>query len=163
MYKRTFLFFFSLTIIAIMIVSQSFVSPTITDDCKENIRSEANKRKSHFFGLNCMNCHKEGRPGKGCFTVAGSVMDEARGKIYKNPVIKLYTEPKAGGKLVATIQGDKSGNFYTTDSIDFSMGLFPTLIGTTGAAVPIKHMNRPIFRGNCNSCHGYKSESLGID
>ncbi len=110
-----------------------------------------------------MSCHKAGRPGKSCFTIGGSVLDEARGKIHKNPVIKLYTEPKGGGKLVATISGDKMGNFYSTESIDFSMGLYPTLIGTQGVAEPIKHMAHPVFRGNCNSCHGYREEALGID
>jgi hypothetical protein len=135
--------------------------------CDAVVVSKSNAKTSHFFGLNCSACHTEGRKGKGCFTIAGSVLDEDRSKIYKNPVVKLYTEPMAKGKLVATIKGDALGNFYTTEKIDFGTGLYPTLIGSPGASEPIKHMKRPINSGmgQCNKCHGYRKdeEALGID
>ncbi|MCE9539540.1 MAG: cytochrome c3 family protein, partial [Bacteroidetes bacterium] len=79
MLKRIISFIFFLTIIGIMILSQSFVGAPTTDDCKNTKISKPNGNKSHFFGLNCMSCHRAGRPGKSCFTIGGSVMDEARG------------------------------------------------------------------------------------
>ena len=161
--------------IGIIVTSQGFIEVSkmsnsqidTLSNCSSKVISQPNGEKSHFFGLNCNACHTEGRKGKGCFTIAGSVLDEDRSKIYKNPVIKLYTEPKGGGKLVATIKGDALGNFYTTEDIDFSSGLYPTLIGSPGAAEPIKHMTIPVFSntGQCNKCHGYRKdeEALGID
>ena len=167
----TFLF---ITTIIIGISQSAFVAPEPTleqskpkSNCGPVVVSKLNGKKSHFFGLNCSACHTEGREGIGCFTIAGSVLDEDRSRIFKNPVVKLYTEPMSKGKLVATIQGDANGNFYTTEKIDFSQGLYPTLIGSPGAKEPIKYMKRPLTSGmgQCNKCHGYRKdeEALGID
>jgi hypothetical protein len=170
--KNTTIILF-LGIIGIMIISQSFTGASnylLNEDptkCGTTVISKPNGKKSHFFGLNCSACHGDDKKGKGCFTIAGSVLNEERSNIYKNPIIKLYTEPKGGGKLVATILGDALGNFYTTENIDFSKGLYPTLIGSPNAAEPIKHMTLPIYSdmGQCNKCHGYRKdeEALGID
>lgn len=144
--------------IVVALILSSFI---LQDDV--TIVSKPDMKKSHEFGNDCMSCHKKGGKAKSVFTVSGSVLDEARAKIYKNPVIQLYTERKGQGELVATLLGDALGNFYSTENIDFSIGLYPTLIGTDGVAEPIKHMARPIFSGSCNSCHGPKEEKLGID
>lgn len=174
MRKKNITFVLFLTTIGIILISQSFTwtsqesnPPKAASNCGPTKISKANGKNSHFFGLNCSACHVDGRKGTGCFTIAGSVLDEDRSKIYKNPVIKLYTEPMAKGTLVATINGDAFGNFYTTEKIDFGTGLYPTLIGSPTATEPIKHMKRPIDNtmGQCNKCHGYKKaeEALGID
>ncbi len=117
-------------------------------------------KNSHEFGTNCGSCHTAGGKGASLFTVAGSVLDEARGAIQKNFTIKLYTQPKGQGILVATIYSDTSGNFHTTEKIDFSAGLYPTLLGTPGVKEDTKHMSTPIFTGQCNSCHGPTAEKL---
>src|SRR5688572_12319037 len=107
-----------LAIVGTIILLESFtgapeVKPKmISPNCDSKLVSKPGITKSHFFGLNCMSCHVEGRKGKGCFTIAGSVLDEDRSKIFPNAVVKLYTEPRGKGKLVATIKTDKSGNFY---------------------------------------------------
>ncbi len=146
-----------------VIVVTAFVVSAFTMADQMQVISKPNTKKSHEFGNDCMSCHKKGGAAKSIFMVSGSVLDEARAKIYKNPVIKLYTERRGQGELVATILGDALGNFYSTENIDFSIGLYPTLVGTEGVAEPIKHMSRPIFSGTCNSCHGPKEEKLGID
>lgn len=103
-------------------------------------------------------------PGGNNDNLNWSVFDEARARIHKNPIIKFYTEPKGQGKLVATVNGDKFGNFFTTENIDFTRnGLYPVLIGSPTAAESIKYMQTPIFKGDCNSCHGPRAEALGID
>ncbi|HMK05439.1 MAG TPA: hypothetical protein VK489_14660 [Ferruginibacter sp.] len=171
MRRKKITFILLLTAIAIILVSESFVAipqPAVAEqgdmtNCGPVMISKPNGITSHFFGLNCQSCHVKGRKGSGCFTVAGSVFDEDRSKIYKNPVVKLYTQPRGGGKLVATLTGDKLGNFFTTKEIDFGGGLFATLVGTPGVKEPIKHMLRPIFTGDCNNCHGKNFEALGID
>jgi len=173
MLKKNITLVLTIIISGIIILSQSaFQAASVSktakiSNCEPEMISKLNGKKSHFFGLNCSACHVDGRKGIGCFTIAGSVLDEDRSRVFKNPVVKLYTEPMAKGKLVATIQGDAFGNFYTTELIDFTNGLYPTLIGSPGAAEPIKHMKRPISisMGQCNKCHGYKKdeEALGID
>jgi len=154
---------YSLFLLILALVVATFVVSAFTIVEEPQVTSKPNIKKSHEFGNDCMSCHKQGGTAKSIFMVSGSVLDEARAKIYKNPAIKLYTERKGQGELVATILGDALGNFYSTENIDFSIGLYPTLIGTDGAAEPIKHMSRPIFSGSCNSCHGPKEEKLGID
>lgn len=132
--------------------------------CGVQLVSKAGEAQSHFFGITCSNCHAaKVEKAPGCFTVSGSVYDEARARIHKNPVVQLFTEPGGKGTLVATIYGDKNGNFYTTKAIDWSEGLYPTLLGTPTAAEPIKHMYRRVFTGDCNRCHGATAEALGID
>ncbi len=125
--------------------------------------SQHGKSESHLTGYACMHCHQQNGQGKNKFTVAGTVLNEARSAIQPKAVIKLYTKPKGKGKLVATIKTDALGNFYTTKEIDFAEGLYPTLLGTPGVKEDTKHMTRRIFKGNCNSCHGPVTEKIGID
>lgn len=164
--------------IGILISQSSFIRAAkpvqkaidLTPNCGSTRISKPNAVTSHFFGLNCGFCHTEGRKGKGCFTVAGSVLDEDRSRIRKNPVVKLYSEPLGKGKLIATIYGDALGNFYTTENVKFpesflATGLYPTLVGSPKSKERFKHMLKPIFKedGNCNKCHGKSAEALGID
>jgi hypothetical protein len=150
-------------LLTLALVITAFVVSAFTILEETQLVSKPSTKKSHEFGTDCMSCHKKAGSAKSIFMVSGSVLDEARAKVYKNPIIKLYTERKGQGELVATILGDALGNFYSTENIDFSIGLYPTLVGTEGVAEPIKHMSRPIFSGSCNSCHGPKEEKLGID
>jgi len=165
MRKKNILFILSIVVVGFILQSFVVIKPQ-EDETNKAVISKKNGDVSHFFGLNCMSCHKNFRNAEkfGRFTVAGSVFDEARARIHKNPIIKLYTEPKAQGKLVATINGDKLGNFFTTENIDFTRnGLYPVLIGSPTATESIKYMQTPIFKGDCNSCHGPRAEALGID
>jgi len=161
MHKKIILLTLPIAVIAITI-SESCGGSDQTKQATV-IQSQEGETKSHEFGTNCMSCHNTTGKGDGLFTVAGSVLDEARAEIQKKCVVKLYTEPKGQGKLIATISGDAIGNFYTTQEIDFSKGLYPTLLGTPGVKEDTKHMPNPIYSGDCNNCHGLTTEKLGID
>ncbi len=128
----------------------------------EKMVSKPDTKYSHKFGVDCMTCHNT-KATPGLLTVAGSVLDEARELVQKNCVVKLYLVPGGKGRVVATLYSDALGNFYSCDSIDFSLGIYPTLLGTPGAKESKKHMSTPIFSGNCNGCHGISAEKLGID
>ena len=112
--------------------------------------SSFNDTESHKMGENCMNCHTSGGDGEGWFTVAGTVYDSSQTAIFPNASIKLYTAANAGGDLMATIQVDQNGNFYTTEAIDFGNGLYTFVEGNFSN----KHMNSAVVSGTCNSCHG---------
>lgn len=114
---------------------------------------------SHNAGQNCMKCHKSGGEGEGWFQAAGTVYHSNGTTTNSNAVVKLYTEPNGGGELVATIEVDKKGNFYTTEDIDFSSGLYPQLEGINKT----KYMTVPTITGACNSCHGVTEAKLTIE
>lgn len=118
--------------------------------------SAAGKTKSHNMGQNCMNCHKSGGEGEGWFNAAGTVYNEAGTATLKSGTVELYTGPNSTGNLRGTIIVDGLGNFYTTEAINFSGGLYPSVKGST-----IKqHMSTNISNGQCNSCHGVSTNKL---
>jgi hypothetical protein len=114
--------------------------------------SRHNDEESHNMGKNCMDCHKKGGSGAGWFKVAGTVYDTTFSFLYPNASIKLYTQQYGGGDIVKNIEVDGNGNFYTTESVDFSAGLYPAVTGTTEKTL---YMVNPATTGACNSCHNY--------
>lgn len=122
--------------------------------------SQYNKDDSHNTGQNCMNCHTSGGSGEGWFRVAGSVYNSSKENSYPNATIKIYSEPNETGTLVKTIEVDGNGNFYTTENIDFSSGLFTTVTTPDGNT---KSMNSAISTGECNSCHGNSTDNIWIE
>lgn len=120
-------------------------------NCEEKNISSYNSIKSHNMGQNCLNCHKSGGAGEGCFTAAGTVYNNLATSTYPNATIKLYSEPNGNGTVVATIEGDSKGNFHTTHPIDWGNGLYPAVTNTLGQTV---YMSISTSNGACNSCHG---------
>ena len=103
-----------------------------------------------------MNCHKSGGDAEGIFQAAGTVYDSTLSVTLPNTTVYLYTEQGGNGTLKHTVEVDGLGNFYTTESIDFGDGLYPTIKGATTS----KHMSSPITSGQCNSCHGVSTSKL---
>lgn len=143
-----------LNIFILLVFTISFFS------CKRNEKatniSSYNETESHNMGQNCMNCHRSGGDGEGIFQAAGTVYDSTLTVTLPNTTVYLYTEQGGNGTLKHTVQVDGLGNFYTTESIDYSSGLYPTIKGTTTS----KHMSSPITSGQCNSCHGVSTSKL---
>jgi len=129
------------------------------DNNTSNI-SSTNSRKSHNQGQNCMNCHVSGGKGEGWFQAAGTVYDSTLAKTNPNGFIDLYTEPNGAGTLVKRIAVDGLGNFYTTESISFTNGLFPSVVSSTGKK---KFMSGSISIGACNSCHGSSQDKIWVE
>jgi hypothetical protein len=121
--------------------------------------SKYNSTESHNQGQNCMACHVKGGKGEGYFQVAGTVHDTTLTKYQPNSTVYLYTQQGGQGTLKYTIEVDGLGNFYTTETIDFGSGLYPTVKSSTGE----RHMSSPITTGTCNSCHGYSTSKLWVD
>lgn len=118
--------------------------------------AQAGGSKSHNFGMNCMNCHKSGGEGKGCFSAAGSVSNAALTAHVTGGTVKFYTQPNGGGQLMYTLQIDSKGNFYTTESMNLS-GLYPMIVSASGATAS---MSTGLTTGQCNSCHGSSTSGL---
>lgn len=106
---------------------------------------------SHAVGDNCMRCHQERGPAPGRFTAAGTLHDEA-GEPYPNGVVELRTAPDGMGELVASVEVDGLGNFYTTEALPLpTTALFPTVYSEDGARK--NFMPWPTSSGACNVCH----------
>ena len=144
--------------ILIMMTSFLFVNSSCDkdDDGNEKMQSNYNGDESHNTGQNCMNCHLQGGDGEGWFIIAGSVYDSLKTSSYPNSLINLYGGPNGTGGLVAAIEVDGLGNFYTTNEINFGNGLYTSASGNTST----EHMNMPITSGHCNSCHGGSVERI---
>ena len=74
---------------------------------------------------------------------------------FKNATITLVAN-RNGTAFQYTLEGDANGNFYTTDPIDFSEGLFTSVQGTG----IVHEMSSKIFNGQCNSCHGSSTDRI---
>jgi len=127
------------------------------EGCGARNISETNGNESHNAGQNCMNCHKSGGQGKGCFLAAGTVYNNTASNIYANATVRLYSQPNGAGSVVATIQGDAKGNFYTTDNIDFGSGLYPSVTNSSGQTM---YMSSRTTTGACSSCHGVSQTKI---
>jgi hypothetical protein len=105
---------------------------------------------SHNSGRNCLGCHSD-------FKIAGSVYNKSFTGPYTGARIKITTQSNGSGSILATLNSDKSGNFYTGNSISFGSGVYVSAEGTTGT---VKYMNTALTDGACNSCHGYSTSKM---
>jgi mono/diheme cytochrome c family protein len=117
--------------------------------------SEINGNDSHNFGLNCMQCHKSGGEGKGCFNAAGSVQNAALTAPETSGQVEFYSGPNGTGSLVYTIPIDAKGNFYAAKTMGIN-GLYPAIKNATGTL----YMGSSLSSGACNSCHGISTGAL---
>ncbi len=135
----------------------------LTQSCEKDEENENETKissysssESHNNGQNCMNCHVSGGKGEGWFVVAASVYDSTKTNPYPGATIKLYTGQNGTGTLKATIEVDQKGNFYTTASLDFGAGLYPTIVGKNST----QHMSSSTTTGQCNSCHSFNTDKI---
>ena len=89
-------------------------------DCTETNIGTSGGDDSHNFGMNCMNCHKSGGEGKGCFTVAGSVSNSSLTSPLTAGTVKLYTAANGGGTLKHSIQIDSKGWIYQYPEVGYT-------------------------------------------
>ena len=102
---------------------------------------------------NCMDCHQAGAT-QGAFSVAGTVLQMDYTTRNPNGTVYLYSQPNASlgnDSVIATIEVDGVGNFYTTHPIDLSKGVYPAVTSASGNKVFMKGITT---NGSCNSCHG---------
>lgn len=122
--------------------------------------SAFNGNDSHNEGKNCMTCHKSGGEGEGWFLVAGTIYNSSGSATSPNGSVKLYTGPNGTGTLKGTLAVDAKGNFYTTQTVDFSGGLYPVVTSASGNS---KAMAITTSTGQCNSCHGSTTGKITVN
>jgi hypothetical protein len=110
---------------------------------------------------NCMDCHQTGATYGG-FIVAGSVYQANATTRYPNGTVILYKDSlvkdsegnNKPDSVIATIEVDGVGNFYTTHPIDLSKGVYPSVTSQNGDTT----MKTMTAIGSCNSCHGTSTQ-----
>jgi hypothetical protein len=145
----------SITLFAFTLLLISMQSCSTEDEYGSIENSTIGSSESHNAGQNCMNCHKPGADEAPVFKVAGTIYNEALTATNSNATVKLYTGPDGTGTLKYTLQVDAKGNFYTTENVDFTGGLYPSVTGSTSTS----SMSSSITTGACNSCHDGVSRS----
>lgn len=115
------------------------------------LRSAHGDAISHNLGQNCMQCHQAHGPGRGRFTVAGTLQSEG-GEPLPDGTLELRSAPDGNGDLVLRVEADGLGNFYSTDPLPLpDTPLFPTVYGPDGLGK--NFMPFPTRSGACNVCH----------
>jgi hypothetical protein len=70
---------------------------------------------SHNTGKNCLNCHQ--------FTAAGSVYNKSLSSGLQGAMVKLTTQANGAGTILGTFTVNKSGSFFTSNSVSFGTGI----------------------------------------
>ncbi len=138
-----------------VVILAIFITLQSCEKDNETKISSYNSSESHKNGENCMSCHTSGSSGEGWFIVAGTIYNENLSSTYPNATVKLFSDTLVVD-LVATIEVDNLGNFYTTQNIDFENGLYVSVVG----ANTNNKMLGKITSGQCNSCHGVTTDRI---
>jgi len=149
MKKIIFAFFTAIAIFSCQHVSGTFVS------------THGSRAGSSMQG-NCIDCHKTGAT-EGGFIIGGSVFTTDGSTRNPNGTVYLHTlAPGAAGvdSIVATVEIDGVGNFYTTHSYDLSKGVYPSVTSSSGNKV---FMTQSTTSGACNSCHGVSTAVITVN
>lgn len=123
----------------------------------EVVSAHGTERSAAMVG-NCMQCHQEHGPGLGRFTVAGTVVDP-QGQAVPDPIVELrrpaFDEDgnELLGELVATIEGDRLGNFYTTEALPLPEEPLVPWVYSSDRAMEGHMPFGGTISGACNLCH----------
>ncbi len=106
---------------------------------------------SHNRGQNCMGCHQENGPGKGLFSIAGTIFGPELGTFSGGGTVRLFTD-RLRRTEVYQFPIDKLGNFYSTEKLDMpEQGFYVSVFNAAG--LKIKDMSSPKISLACNVCH----------
>ena len=156
-------FSFLLFVIVLSVSSCTHKQEEIDDDTPEYVDTTTlisyyDGKLSHNAGKDCQSCHQKGGNGKGWFTVSGTVYDTTIVQVFPNSTVRLYEFLDISGVLVATIEVDSLGNFYSTQKVDYKNGLH---VEVEGKAITAK-MGSLIHSGSCNKCHGVTTNRIWV-
>lgn len=133
----------------IFILTLFFLGSCEKPENEQNI-SRNGQSKSHENGRNCMTCHYKEGSGEGWFTVGGTITGN-----YHNGKIVLFPNG-FNNPPIKEIEIDDRGNVFTTEDIDFSVGMNVVVVNSNGDSLK---MPQELYVGQCNLCHG-KTEKV---
>jgi hypothetical protein len=112
---------------------------------------------SHNVGLNCMGCHQAHGPGKGRFTIAGTLRNpdgtvHADGTVHLTRSDPATLEQGAPVDAVISVESDALGNFYSTEPLPLPDEPLYVVV-ERGDGSGRRHMPFPTVSAACNVCH----------
>lgn len=117
--------------------------------------SSNDSSRSHRHGEDCARCHRPGGDGDGVFTISGSTFRSDGETAATGGVIEILSPTDHG--VLARIEVDRRGNFYTDADIDLASGVLAVFL-TAGNAEVTKPT--AVTSGACSSCHGRSTEVI---
>jgi hypothetical protein len=146
----------SLIVLVFLVISGCRKSPD-----SDPISSHNGETKSHHTGDDCSGCHRSGGSASEYpWVLCGTVYQTDSVSPNPNGVINLWTGPLGTGNLVATLEVDGNGNFFTNTSILPAAGCYPQVKSSSGNR---QNMLTLCAAGNCNSCHSSKSTRIRVN
>ncbi len=140
-------------VLALLVMSLAIVFFACEKEEGEDVGGQSSiSESSHNTGKNCMSCHQ--------FSAAGSVYNKALSSGFPGAVVKLTTQANGAGTVLGTFTVNKSGSFYSSNSINYGSGIYVSVTGTSGN---VKHMSSAITKGACNSCHGSSTSKVWVE
>lgn len=140
-------------------------TPSNSSQSSSATSSSASAKVSHNSGQNCMNsgCH-DGSGSADAFTVAGTIYSGGS-NVQKNATVNLYLHNT--NTLVASLDTDDSGNFYTTEAVDGlsdgSGGLVTGVDVEVEGPSGLRNMPGVISSGACSGCHGQSNGRITVN
>jgi len=115
---------------------------------------------SHNNGQMCQTCHTSGGSGPYSWVVAGSVFQPDFTTPAPDGTVYFWSQTGGTGDLLATLEIDGKGNFFTTSSILPGTNVFPQVRSAQGGiqTMPVSAPN-----GMCNSCHGVTVNPIWVN
>lgn len=124
----------------------------------DNVAKTGEKR-SHNMGLNCMKCHQDHGPGKGLFSVAGTVYGPDDTPFLLGGTVELRTMAAGGGSVVLSVQVNSLGNFFTTEKAPFPDAFLYVVVKSADGSLT-SEMPFTTSSGACNVCHNEQKHVL---
>lgn len=123
----------------------------------EVVSAHGSTRSAGMTG-NCMECHQPHGPGTGQFTLAGTAVDPG-GEPLPDAIIELRRPAfddegnELQGELVATVEGDRLGNFYTTAPLPWPEESLVPWVYSNDRTMESHMPFGGTISGACNLCH----------
>jgi Fe-S cluster biogenesis protein NfuA len=127
----------------------------------EQVSSHNGETKSHHQGADCSGCHKSGGSASEYIWVAcGTVYKNDSVTPNPNGVINFWTGQMGTGNLIATLEVDGNGNFFTNSAILPGAGCYPQARSASGNLQNMLILN---VSGSCNLCHSSNSNRIRVE
>ncbi len=146
----------SLWVLGVCVVAAILVDGCKHGKCQGGGTSTHGSVHSHNEGENCMSCHHPDTEAP-CWEIGGTAFHPGGVTTLPNATLLLFSGPLGQGTLLDSIDFDGLGNVYTSEAVQFGIGIFPAVLTPAGDTA---FMNQSIRDGACNRCHGVTTERI---
>ena len=123
--------------------------PQAVNECDPATADELIPEAPMLPGRNCSVCHSPtGQAGRRTWTASGTVFDSPNAKCNQGLAGVKVEIADATRKVLITLTTNRSGNFFTSEPINFS-----GIIARVSKDGKFKEMQGAMVNANCNDCH----------